>query len=166
MTVPSSVERNWPSDGPAAAFAWQIWPLRDEIGRHWPLLPASLAVGAFVAVAAASGWAGLAAVLLQWLALWRLWLPGRFEVNAQGISQQYLGRVRLTPWSQIGRCELHDDGLLLLPNDDPGPWDRWVAVYLPVGKYRDEVARAVATALASRNSSSARRTGGRAVQAT
>jgi hypothetical protein len=115
------------------------WPLRQR------------PVASLVALAAAGG----AAWLAGWLsgspiaggvvaaalaiALWRTWIPVRYELGGGGIVQSVFGWQRRIAWIAIQHYELHEDGVLLLPDAAAAPLSPLRGLYLRWGQRRDEV---------------------------
>ena len=58
------------------------------------------------------------------IAMWRFWLPVRFQLTAEGISQFCLGRRRLIPWPGIVRYAVLPRGVVLFfdHGDSPLSW--------------------------------------------
>ena len=85
---------------------------------------------------ASVGWSVVAAGLLA-AAAWRCFVPIEFEINAQGISQEFFGRRRRIPWKAIGTCEICRAGLWFAPA--AGRWSKYAGLYIPCGAHRAEV---------------------------
>ena len=89
------------------------WPLRDGDLFSW--LACLLAIGCMVLVWGVSG-DGLITILSGIslaVALWRTYLPVRWEIGLSGITQVVLGYKRRIPWIAIAKYEKQDDGVWL-----------------------------------------------------
>lgn len=89
------------------------WPLRDEGLRSWALLIAAIIIAAVVWIIYASPAFTLFTATTFALALWRLWLPVKWELGLTGVTMVVLGVRRRIPWLAIARFEMHDDGVWL-----------------------------------------------------
>src|SRR5262245_58455123 len=108
--MPASTQRPTPSPlrirvAPEAITLW-VWGLRDLGWYGWLNL---LVAGA---VSYGMGWltgiplVGWGTVLVLLLTQWRFWLPIRFELGPQGISQTVLSRTTRIPWTAILNYEI------------------------------------------------------------
>jgi hypothetical protein len=125
---------------------------RDVTLRSWPIAapaagPKLLLVGGLLLAwlagmmsgSAATGFVLAAGILL---ALWRVWLPVRFEIGPFGVTQHCLGRQRRIPWSSIGRAVRQSAGLLVLPNAQPAPLESLRSLYIPFGNQQADIVAA------------------------
>jgi len=97
------------------------WPLRDDGPKSWALLVAAVAVAALVwAIWGNPGFALFTYAMLA-LALWRLWVPVKWELGLTGISLVVLGFRRRIPWLAVARFELRDDGVWLFADREALP---------------------------------------------
>jgi len=142
-----STARDYPSSslttGRTPELVWRCWPLCDRAPGSWLVVLLLLLVG--LAVAAITGRAalGVLAAAALALALWRVFLPVRYEIGPAGVCHVILRRRSLLRWSEVGRVELRPDGVLLFDRKSSGPFDALRAVYLPCATHRDVVLRLV-----------------------
>ena len=81
----------------------------------------------------------LLALAVQALALWRIWVPIHYEINAHGIEQRIFGRLWRVPWIAVRRHELCHDGVILFRDAERLPFDSWRGVYLPWSGHREAI---------------------------
>lgn len=122
---------------PPAAVSWRSWPLKEGGRQLWPLVAAALPVAAAAGLTTGDPRWALVALALLAAAAWRFFVPEVFEVNAQGIYQEILGRRRRIPWRAIECCEICGDGLFLSRGRSPLALLR--GSYVPWGDHRAEV---------------------------
>lgn len=91
------------------------WPLRDRAPVSWLAVAAAVAVAVTISSVASSPASGLAAFAALLLAMWRLWLPVRFEIGPQGVTESVLSRRRRIPWRKIGGFQTRRGGVALFP---------------------------------------------------
>jgi hypothetical protein len=127
----------------APPLIWRSWPLVDEGTQHWPVLGATLAVAAISGLALGSYMLFGCVLALQWLALWRLWLPVEYELDERGIRQTVLGRSVRVPWSAIRSCQILPEGIFLSPDAEPNAFANWRGRFIPWGQQRAEILAAV-----------------------
>jgi hypothetical protein len=97
---------------PDDVVVWN-WPLRDEGLRSWALLIGAVILTALVWVIWRSAAFALFTYAMLALALWRLWLPVKWELGLTGVTMVVLGFRRRIPWLSIARFEMRDDGVWL-----------------------------------------------------
>jgi hypothetical protein len=95
------------------------WPLRDEGLRSWALLGGVIILVALVWAIWGNPAFALFAYAMLALALWRLWLPVKWELGLTGVTMVVLGFRRRIPWLSIARFEMRDDGVWLFADRDP-----------------------------------------------
>ena len=105
---------------PEDVAVWN-WPLRDEGLRSWAVLIAAVAVVVVVSAIWADGAFTLFTAVMFTLALWRLWLPVKWELGLTGITMVVLGFHRRIPWLAVARFELRDDGVWLFADREAVP---------------------------------------------
>lgn len=115
------------------------WGLRDLGWYGWAnlLLAAAGAYGA--GWLTGWPWAGWVVWGLLFGALWRFWLPIRFELGPHGIEQTVLGRGTKIPWTAIRRYEVRPRGVLLFADAMQMPLSPLRALYLPWSGQREQV---------------------------
>ena len=130
--APAAAARNSP-----VPIVWRSWPLGDG-GRQLWLLAAVLVVVAVVVGSTMESprWAAISAALVA-AAGWRVFVPVVFELNALGVSQHLLGRVRRVPWSAIEYARIGREGVFF--SLDGGPLADLRGLYLPWEGRRNEV---------------------------
>jgi hypothetical protein len=116
---------------------WRSWPLEEGGLSAWLLS----GIAALVIVAAGFGtgsaqWALVACGALA-VAAWRFFVPTHFELSAQGISQEVLGRQRRIAWRAFETSEICREGVFLRPARGVLPFTR--GLYVPWGAHRAEV---------------------------
>lgn len=122
---------------PPPPLRWRNWPIEEGGPSAWLL--SIILLGATGMVGWETGstlWALLACGLIG-AAAWRYFVPVYYEVNAQGIFQEVLGRRQRIAWRTIGRAEVCRDGVLLAAS--PGLPGTMRGLYLPWGQHRTEV---------------------------
>jgi hypothetical protein len=120
-----------------APVRWRSWPIAEG-GRAIGSLAALGAV--VIAVVALTTWNivwSLVAAGLLAAAAWRSFVPIDFEVSAQGITQEVLGRRRRISWKSIAVCEVCRAGVWLSPT--AGRRSFFAGLYLPWGARRNEI---------------------------
>ena len=81
--------------------------------------------------------AGVLVVLL--IALWRFWLPIRYELGSQGVTQTVLGRETRIPWTSIVNYQVRTRGIVLFSDAVLTPLSSLRGLYLPWGRQREPV---------------------------
>ncbi len=122
---------------------------RDVVLASWPLIdggwqPRGLLLGGVLFVGGLGLLAqtpAMAALFVAcWLvATWSIWLPMKYEIGPQGVTQHLLGKARRVPWSAIGRIERRPGGVILLRDYQPQPLDSLRGLYLPFGKQKPDI---------------------------
>ncbi|HXT57130.1 MAG TPA: hypothetical protein VN699_00780 [Pirellulales bacterium] len=123
--------------GPPPPIHWRSWPLEEGGLSAWLL--SAVAVVVIVAVGLGTGsaqWALVACGILA-AAAWRFFVPTHFELSAQGISQEVLGRQRRIAWRAFETSEICREGVFLRPAGGALSFTR--GLYLPWGAHRAEV---------------------------
>ena len=131
-TAPTAAARNSP-----VPIVWRSWPLGDGDRQVW-LLAIVLAIVATV-VGSATGsprWMAVSVVLVA-AAAWRIFVPVVFELNALGVSQHLLGRIRRVPWSAIEYACIGREGVFF--SLDGTPLADLRGLYVPWESRRNEV---------------------------
>ncbi len=120
-------------------LALNVWGLRDLGWFGWINLLAAIAVS--YGVNWLTGWppAGWAVLVVLAITLWRFWLPVRYELGPQGISQVALGRATRIPWTAILNYEIRSRGVLLYPDAVLTLLSPLRALYLPWGRQGEQV---------------------------
>jgi hypothetical protein len=100
------------------------WPLVQDGWRSVVYATGTFAVATAAGLLSHSVAMALLTGLVLVVAMWRFWLPVRFQLTAEGISQFCLGRRRLIPWLGIVRYAVLPRGVLLFfdPGDSPLSW--------------------------------------------
>lgn len=105
---------------PEDVAVWN-WPLRDEGLKSWVLLVGAIVVCALVWAIWANGPFALFTYAMLALALWRLWVPVKWELGLTGITMVVLGFRRRIPWLAVARFELREDGVWLFADRGASP---------------------------------------------
>lgn len=127
--------------GPPPPVNWRSWPLEEGGLSAWLL--SVLAVTIIVAVGlttASVQWALVACGVLA-ASAWRFFIPVHFELNAQGVFQEVLGRQRRILWRAFESAELCREGVYL--RFAGGSFGLNRGLYIPWGTHRSEVIAAV-----------------------
>ncbi|MHC4403075.1 MAG: hypothetical protein ACYTG0_25725 [Planctomycetota bacterium] len=124
---------------PPPPIQWRSWPLSENVPVAAMVVIGLLAVGLGVGWMTGRMHLALLAAGAVAAGMWRFFLPTRFQLNADGVSQRTLGRNRRIPWKAIRRYEIHVSGVLLLPDDEARPIDPFRGLFLPWGKHHREV---------------------------
>jgi hypothetical protein len=116
MTRPSSKQRVTIDLGhrqaPEDVVVWN-WPLRDEGLRSWLLVVAATILVALVwTIWGNPAFTALTAATFA-LALWRLWIPVKWEIGLTGIAMSVFGFRRRIPWMAVARFEITHEGVWL-----------------------------------------------------
>ena len=132
-TAPSAAAR---STSPVP-IVWRSWPLGDG-GRQVWLLATVLAIVAAVVISTTGSprWMTVSVVLVA-AAAWRIFVPVVFELNALGVSQHLLGRIRRIPWSAIEYARIGREGVFF--SLDGAPLADLRGLYVPWESRRHEV---------------------------
>jgi hypothetical protein len=127
------------ANGPPPSFRWASWPAREHGLAAVMLVIGLVAVGFLVyRTTGHVHLAGMAVVALS-VALWRFFLPVRYELNDDGVQQSVFGRHRGVPWDRVHRYEICRAGVLLLPFSDYCQMDVLRGLYLPWTRHRDDI---------------------------
>lgn len=123
--------------GPPPPVSWRSWPLEEGGLSAWLL--SVLAVMVIVAVGLTTGsvqWALVACGVLI-ASAWRFFIPVHFELNAQGLFQEVLGRQRRIVWRAFESAELCREGVYM--RFAGGSFSLSRGLYLPWAAHRAEV---------------------------
>ena len=69
-------------------------------------------------------------------------MPVTYELDARGVHQR-IWRRRHLPWHVISRCRMYDEGILVLRDSDPTPWDPCQGLFIPWHHHRAEISMLV-----------------------
>jgi hypothetical protein len=127
---------------PPPPLRWRHWPIEEGGPSAWLLSLVMLGATGMVGWETGSATWALAACGLVAAAAWRYFVPVYYELNAQGIFQEVLGRRRRITWRSVGRAEVCRDGVFLARG--AGLLATMRGLYLPWGRYRAEVVGLVA----------------------
>jgi hypothetical protein len=116
----------------------------DEWRRIWPVAVAVALVAIVIGVAIGRLELALLSVAVQAIALWRLWIPIHYAINAHSLEQRILERPSRVPWTAFRRHELCRDGVILFRDAQRRAFDSWRGVYLPWSAHREVVVAALA----------------------
>lgn len=105
---------------PEDVVIWN-WPLRDEGLKAWIVLVAAVVVVTLVWAIGANLVFELFTCAMLALALWRLWLPVKWELGLTGVTMVVLGFRRRIPWLSVARYELRDAGVWLFADRAASP---------------------------------------------
>jgi hypothetical protein len=127
--------------GAPPPVSWRSWPLEEGGLSAWLL--STIAVAIIVAVGLTTGsvqWALFACGALA-ASAWRFFVPTHFELNAQGVFQEVLGRKRRVVWRAFDSAELCREGVYLRFAGASFGLSR--GMYIPWGSHRAEVVACV-----------------------
>ncbi|HTN75141.1 MAG TPA: hypothetical protein VL096_07840 [Pirellulaceae bacterium] len=137
------------STPPATTIAKARYTPRDVIVRSWPLadggwppkllLLLSVILAAIAGSLAQSPATGVIIGTCLLLALWQIWIPVRYEISPQGVTQFSLGRQRRIPWSAIGRIERRRTGVVVFRDAGSAPLDALRSLFIPYGAQSSEL---------------------------
>jgi hypothetical protein len=120
-----------------APIVWRSWPLGDGGRQVWLLVTVLSIVAAVVVYSTGSPrWMTVSVVLVA-AAAWRIFVPIVFELNALGVSQHLLGRIRRIPWSAIEYARIGQEGVFF--SLDGAPLADLRGLYIPWESRRQEV---------------------------
>lgn len=128
---------------PGPTVEWAYYPTLQRRRLALAVVGLLLAVGLLVAWITGKWYLGAMTSLAGFVSVWRLYVPMRFELSNQGITQTAWHRRSTTDWRSVGKIELLDDGLRLLPVPRYGELDVLRAIFVPWGTRRDEVLKCV-----------------------
>jgi hypothetical protein len=77
------------------------------------------------------------------LALWRMWLPVRFELDSRGVQQILWGRRHFFPWSCIDHFQVDRRGVLLVPRREASRVPLASTLYIGGGGHQAELCHLV-----------------------
>ena len=120
-------------------FTLSVWGLRDLGWYGWLNLLLAGAVSYAVAWATGNSWLGWVVLAVLFATLWRFWLPIRFELGPQGVSQTVLGRTIRIPWTGVLNYEIRSRGVMLYADHVLTPLSALRGLYLPYGGQREAV---------------------------
>ncbi len=129
---------------PGPTVAWTYYPTLQQRRTALAVLGLLLAVGLLVAWITGKWYLGAMATLAGVVSTWRLYVPIRYELNNQGVTQSVWRRRCTIDWRSVGRIELLDDGMRLLPAEARfGKLEELRAIFVPWGKRREEVLKCI-----------------------
>jgi hypothetical protein len=138
-SLPRSAARISTHPAPEDVTVWN-WPLRDEGLRSWAMLIGIAGVVSLIWMAVGSLPLTFLSATTLLLAVWRLWLPVKWELGLTGITQTVLGFRRRIPWLAVARFELRSDGVWLFADREASPLR---AVFIGYGGQRTKIAALV-----------------------
>ncbi len=119
------------------------WPLRDDPLRSLLGVFAGAMVVAVAGMASRGAGTTVFAAFAVVVALWRTWLPIRYEFDARGVTQ-VIGRRRwLVSWLSVGDYELTGRGVLLFPRGESTWWNATRALFVLWAGKRSEITEIV-----------------------
>jgi hypothetical protein len=131
--------KSLPSDAPPSSLRWDSWPAKENLLGTVVLSTGLGVIGFLIQRATGETHLGVLATAALVLAMWRFFLPTRYELSPDGVCRWVLGRCREIPWDTIRRYEICRNGILLFPFRDDCTLDVFRAMYLPWGPHRKEV---------------------------
>ena len=137
VRLPSTVAQVTEGDGVPRPVEFLSWPLLDEGPRAWLLAGAIPAAALLVYLAMDSAALAALSAGAMAVALWRLLVPIRYEINFLGVTQHVLRRRRHVPWKALGGYEIRDEGVLFLPRGGASPLGYLLALFVPWGGQRE-----------------------------
>jgi hypothetical protein len=108
----TAVRRRAQVEAPARELHLINWPLRDDAILAWLVIGAAAAISVAISAVTSTA-AGLAAFLALALAMWRLWVPVRFDLGPDGVTQTAFGRRRHVSWRKIAEYSVTRRGVML-----------------------------------------------------
>ncbi|MBN2473072.1 MAG: hypothetical protein JXB62_00590 [Pirellulales bacterium] len=124
---------------PPPPLSWRSWPAREHVLRTVLVVLGLLAAALLVVWLLHRVSLAVVALAALLIALWRFFVPVRFDLSAHGVDEMVLGRQRRIPWQAVRRHEVCAAGVLLLPHDDRSAMASFRGLYLPWAGHRDEV---------------------------
>ena len=122
-------------------LVWQSWPLLDNATWSWCVVPGLLRVSWVVTTVTDEPTLGVAAAAALAIALWRLFLPVRYEIGLSGVCQIVLGQRSLLRWRRVRHVEVRQGGVMFFERRNVPTLDVLQTLYLPCAKHRDVVVR-------------------------
>lgn len=111
---------------------YSSWFVVDHKGTALFILLVSLLTAAAVWQREGSFFFALGALALLLVVVFRMFVPVRYEIDADGIGYRMLGRRHRIPWEEIRVYRIRHRGILLLPRQDRYPLEAFRGYFLPV----------------------------------
>lgn len=127
------------------------WPLRDEPTTATIVLAVLLLISTGIGFIGGSIWWGVASAFALLVSQWRMWLPVEFRFSELGVVQSCLRRTWRIRWDHLRGYEVHNDGVLLLPDEQNLALARLKGIYVPFGHEREELLEIIAHYLDDRS---------------
>ena len=135
-------------------------PLRVTcwMARQSPVLSASIAVtiavtGTIASWVSESPLMGFLATAALGLSTWRRWVPITFDITRTGVERTILGKKFRCTWQQVGRYEVRDNGIWLLPESQPTPGEFFCGLFIETDSDRESLADTIDYCFRTRHSS-------------
>ncbi len=124
---------------PPPPVRWRVWYLADHPGWTISWLLALGSIWVVVSWVTGRGYLGWVAVGVVVLGSWRLWIPIRYALTAEGIQEAIWAMRWTIPWKAIARYEVADSGLWLFPHQPGTTGSPPRGMYLPWADHRQQV---------------------------
>jgi hypothetical protein len=139
MQTTAAFEPERPLGQPPANVKLRSWPLRDGGRKEWLFVAVLVILVLAISAGSQHGYLALLGLISLAIALWRMWLPVRYEFGPKGIIQEIFVRRRRIPWSAIRQAQVRSGGILLLSDPDGSLLSRLRGVYIPWGEQQAAV---------------------------
>ena len=118
-------------------FVWKVHPAREHKFRALGGIVVMLAMSILAGILIQNWWWTPGALGIQVLFLNRFFFPGRFRIDAEGISARYLLSRRRMAWQDMKRFLHGDEGGFLSTRIRHSPMDGMRGMHIQFGDKRD-----------------------------
>ena len=120
------------------SLRYSSWMLFERKGTVLVLLFVAVLLSGLLWYSTASPLLAAVALSIFLLSMGRAFVPFSFEINADGIVRETLGRKRFIAWEDIRSYRIQSTGILLFPHSDRYPLEPFRGFFLPVPKQLQE----------------------------
>lgn len=114
-------------------------PIRDDHIAQAATLVLILVLAFLTYSGTVSIWIAMLVVLACLAASWKMFVPIRIDLGPRGIIQNSFLGSRKTPWREITRYEVHDQGVILYLTQDDSPLAGFASIDLACRQMKPEV---------------------------
>ncbi|GAA4440453.1 MULTISPECIES: hypothetical protein [Bremerella] len=114
-------------------------PIRDDHFAQAAMAVMLVVLASLTYSGTVSVWISLVVVLACLVASWKMFVPVKIDLGPRGIIQTSFLGSRKTPWREIARYELHEQGVVLYLTQDESPLAGFTSIDLACRKMRPEL---------------------------